>query len=739
MTTASSQLRAGADISTANVPAPRRWWQVAQGWHGPRIALAAICGLAAVLYSWGIGGSWGNAYYSAAVESMSASFENFLFGSFDAAGIITVDKPPMALWVQVVSTWVLGYSKTALLLPQALEGVAAVFLLHRTVRRWAGEHAGLLAALFMALTPITVAINRENNPDTLLVLLLVAAAYALTRAIQAPHERARSESWWLTLSAFLLGCGFLTKMLQAWIVLPVFLAAYLIGSSGGWGRTVSRISAAAATLIASSFWWVAVTALWPAPKPYIGGSSDGSAWSLIIGYNGLSRIFGGDQPGPAAGGGSSGGGSGAGLPQGVPERLAERMPGGRGGGGGFGGQPGWLRLFNEQLGGQISWLLPLCLLVLAAVLVAPLLRWRGEAPDRAKTAGWVLWGGWLLLTGLVFSFAQGTFHPYYATMLAPAVGALAGAGLVRFWGWYREPRGGSWLLLPAGIAITTGWAVALVLRVPSWNGWAAYLASAAGVLAVLLLLLGWWRGPGRVTRPAFLLGLVGVLSVPGVWSVAAAFDSAGGMGGVNPMAGPSRAGSGDPGNLPVIARGRGGPSPASADQSGSPSQTGPGRPGGMGGGSLSSQQQRVLEYVSVRVGERRIPLAVSGGAQRAASYIIHSDMTVVGMGGFTGSDNAPTVDQLTRWRRTDQLGFVLLGGPEGMRRNNADTQGRDRSQSQDGGADVSQQAGPPGGGFGRDSGRMQWVEQTCTAVDPAMLGSEQDTASGSVQLYDCRR
>ena len=319
-------------------------------------ALAAICVVAAVLYAWDIaGGQVGNSYYSAAVKSMSSSVTNFLFGSFDAYGVFTVDKPPMSLWPQVVSVWVFGFHGWALLLPQVVEGVAAVVLLHRTVRRWAGENVALLAALILTLTPITVAINRDNNPDTLLVLLLVASAYALTRSLQAEQGGPRTR--WLLWCAFFIGCGFVTKMLQAWIVVPGFAAAYLVGSAAPVRRRVLDVLAGAGVLIVSSFWWVALVDLWPGEKPYIGGSEDGTAVDLILGYNGFGRVFGEGQ-GPGGGGMPNG----ANLPAGID------LPSG-GFGGGFGGGTGIGRMFSDAVGGQIGWLLPLALLVLVVLSV----------------------------------------------------------------------------------------------------------------------------------------------------------------------------------------------------------------------------------------------------------------------------------------------------------------------------------------------------------------------------------
>jgi 4-amino-4-deoxy-L-arabinose transferase-like glycosyltransferase len=693
---------AGTDTSRDDSPR-RSWWPVA--------ALIAICLVSAVLYFWAIGDSWGNSYYSAAVKSMTANLNsgnltNFFFGSFDPVGVVTVDKPPMALWVQVLSVEVFGFSKFAVLLPQALAGVAGVFLLHRTVRRWAGEHAALLAALVLALTPITVAINRDNNPDTLLVLLVVVAAYAMTRVV----ENGQRAGSWLLLASFLVGCGFVTKMLQAWMVLPAFLAAYLVGRRASWLRRLAELAGAGVMVIVSSFWWVAATALWPSPKPYFGGSTNGSALDLVFGYNGFGRIFGGagNMGGARRGGGAAPVGGMAPVGGAAPGGAA---PGGSGGGGGtFAGQAGLLRMFNDTLGGQISWLLPLSLLVLVSVLAVVVMRWRGgrlAEIGRRNAAGWVLWGGWLLTVGLMFSFAQGTMHPYYTTMLAPAVGAIVGAGICLFWHWYRRPRGRSWLLLPFAVAVTVVWAVALVLRNPTWNVWAGYVAAILGALAVCALLLARLsrRGP-RFSPIVLTLGLIAILAVPSIWSVATAFASGSNpMGGANPTAGPST-GFGPPGMM----RPGGNNAPAFA-------RTRQGMRGGPGGGTLSAQQQAMVRYVQANAGSRSIPLAVEGGAMSASPYILNSDLTVIGMGGFTGSDNVPSIAQLTQWKQQGKLGFVLVGGgPDGA--------GGPPGQARTG------RSGQPGGGT--SSARSAWVQKSCTPVPPAAYGGD------AQQLYDCR-
>ncbi|MEU6716551.1 glycosyltransferase family 39 protein [Nonomuraea sp. NPDC046802] len=704
-------------MTSISLPAP-----AAHRWR--RYALSAICVLAALLYAWSFWTwGWGNTYYSAAVKSMSASLTTFLFGSFDPAGVFTVDKPPMALWPQVVSTWIFGYHGWALLLPQAVEGVAAVFLLHRTVRRWAGEGAGLIAALVLAVTPVTVAINRDNNPDTLLVLFLVAAAYALTRALEAGIAPRRATRW-LLLAAFLIGCGFTTKMLAAWVCLPAFLLAYLFGTSAPWRRRVGGLAAAGGVLLVSSLWWVALVDLWPGAKPYIGGSTDGTALDLVLGYNGLGRIFGSGGTGgmpqmPGGGempdmpGGFEFPGSNGEPPTsyaGSPAPSGDfSMPGGGGFGGMFGGPAGPARMFDDAVGGQVSWLLPLALLIVLAVAVlAVVARGRGMAIVPAVRGGWLLWSGWLLVNAVVFSFASGIFHSYYTTMLVPAMAALIGAGTV----WLARHRKGA-LAAAGAVAVTAAWAWVLISRDTSWNGWLRYAVLAAAVAAIAFLLIVMRRGrPGPAVAAAVL---VPALLAPATWSLAYAFGPPE-TNTTNPTAGPR----GTFGGMPSAAGRRGSGGMPGADRRGGSSGRMPGFGGGgpMGGGAeLSAEQRKILDYTVANSGGARIKLAVNAPAMGSASYIMNSDATVIGMGGFMGSDPAPTAEQLDRWVKAGELRYVLSGS------------GQERMM----------------GGQGSGASRTTWITSTCEAVPASEYGgteqrsdtSDRSPSGGGQTLYRC--
>ncbi len=258
--------------------------------------LGGLLLLTAVLYLWGLSrNGTANQYYSAAVQAGTHSWKAFLFGSLDAGNYITVDKPPASLWAMELSTRLFGFSSFSMLLPQALEGVAAVALLYATVRRWFSRPAALLSGLVLAITPVAALMFRFNNPDALLVLLLVAGAYCMTRAIE------RGQTRWLALVGAALGFAFLTKMMQAFVVVPAFALVYLVAAPVPLRRRVWQLLVGGLALVASAGWWVALVELWPASaRPYIGGSTDNSVLELIFGYNGLGRISGGSGPGGGA-------------------------------------------------------------------------------------------------------------------------------------------------------------------------------------------------------------------------------------------------------------------------------------------------------------------------------------------------------------------------------------------------------------------------------------------------------
>jgi 4-amino-4-deoxy-L-arabinose transferase-like glycosyltransferase len=500
-----------------------------------RPALFGLLALTAVLYLWDLGrNGWANDFYAAAVQAGTKSWKAFFFGSFDQSSFITVDKTPGSLWVMELSGRIFGFSQWSMLAPQALEGVGSVLLLYAAVKRWFGPAAGLIAGLVLALTPVAALMFRFNNPDALLVLLMTAAAYTLVRAVENGRTR------WLALTGLLLGFAFLAKMLQAFLVVPGFAATYLCAGPPRLGRRIWQTVLMGAAIVAGAGWWILAVQLTPAAdRPYFGGSTSNSILQLTIGYNGLGRLTGNEtgSVGPA-GNGQGGGGGGGGQ------------------GTSFGGATGIFRLFHAEFGGQISWLLPAALISLAAMAWVSR---RAARTDRTRAAA-LLWGGWVLVTGLVFSYMNGIIHPYYMVALAPGIAALVGIGAMGLW----RARPGSGPLAgrmaaAAGVLASAVWAFVLLDLTPDWLPWLRWVVLVAGVAAAGLVLAGpALARPAAVARSrrmrlALAVAPLGLALVAGLAGPAAyALDTVGtAHTGAIPSAGPTSVGfGGGPGGGP---------------------------------------------------------------------------------------------------------------------------------------------------------------------------------------------
>jgi 4-amino-4-deoxy-L-arabinose transferase-like glycosyltransferase len=548
-------------------------------WVGP--AFGGLLVVTAVLYLWGLSASgWANAFYAAAAQAGSQSWKAFFYGSSDAANSITVDKTPASLWVMALSVRVFGLSSWSILVPQALMGVGTVGLLAATVRRWAGPVAGLVAGAVCALTPVAVLMFRFDNPDALLVLLLVAAAYATVRATEVASAR------WLALAGVLVGFGFLTKMLQAFLIVPAFALVYLVAAPAPVRRRVAHLLGAGLALLVAAGWWVAVVELVPAgARPYIGGSQDDSVLELVLGYNGLGRLTGDEV-------GSVGGGRGGGW-----------------------GETGWGRLFDAEIGGQVSWLLPAALILLSAGLVVTRSRPR---TDRTRAA-LLLWGGWLLVTGLVFSYMAGIFHAYYTVALAPAIGALVGTGVVAL----RR----SAPVLAITLAITAAWSYVLLRRTADFLPGLAPAVLVAGLAVALGLLVARRRAAAVLAGAALVVALAG----PAAYAVDTA---AGPHTGAIPTAGPT---------------------------------TGRGVPGGRGpGGLLGSTTPSAELTAALRAdADAYTWVAATIGSNNAAGYQLASGEPVMAVGGFNGTDPSPTLAQFQRYVADGRIHYFIAGGTGG--------------------------------------------------------------------------
>jgi 4-amino-4-deoxy-L-arabinose transferase-like glycosyltransferase len=552
-----------------------------------KLSFAGILVLAAGLCLWDLTISgYSNEYYAAATRAGAESWKAWFFGAIDPGSFITVDKPPLSLWLSGLSARVLGFSSLSVLLPQALCTIAAVGALFATVRRVAGDAAALIAALAFALSPIAIAVARVNNPDALLVLLLVLSAYFTVRALESGRTKH------LVIAGAIVGLAFMTKMLQGWMIVPALALAYAGFAPVGVRTRVRQLLMAGAAMVLASVAWPLAVSLWPGAKPYIGGSTDGSVWDLILGYNGFGRIFG--------------------------------EGGGMGGGGGptFGGAAGWLRMFNEQVGGQIAWLLPLA----AVSLGWGVFKTRGIA-----RAGFVLFGVWALVHVAVFSSQQGIFHPYYVSALAPAVAALVGMGVTRL------PRP----VLAVSVVATAWLAVVLLDRTPDFAPWLRVAIPIAAAVAALALL-------ARQRWIAIVATGVALLAGPGAYAVA---NVGHGLNGNNVLAGPSDVGRGGFGGG---ARFGGGQPPSGGAPGGRP-------PGGGGFGGRASVSSDMLAYLEAHQGGAKYLLAANG-SQTTAPIIIETGKAVVTVGGFSGQDNAPTVEQFAAMVAKGEVNYALASG-----------------------------------------------------------------------------
>ncbi|WP_436497920.1 glycosyltransferase family 39 protein [Actinokineospora sp. HUAS TT18] len=551
-------------------------------WERP--ALITLLAATALLYLWNLGASgMANQFYAAAVQAGTEDWKALFFGSLDAGNTITVDKPPASLWLMALSGRIFGFSTWSMLVPQALAGVATVWLLHRTVRRWSGPGAGLLAGTALALTPVAALMFKFNNPDALLTLLLVAGAYCTVRAVE------KASPAWLMLAGVAVGFGFLTKMLQAFLVLPAFGLAYLIAAPTRLRSRIVHLGAALAAVVVSAGWFIAVADLWPAAsRPYVGGSTDNTVLDLALGYNGLGRIFGG--------GGNPGGGMG-------------------GGNTAFGGATGWDRMFGTAFGSEVSWLLPAALIALVAGL------WftrRAPRTDRTR-AGLLLWGGWTLVTAAVFSFMQGVVHPYYAVALAPGVVGLVAIGARELWrGRDHTPAR---LVLAAMVAVSAAWAFVLLTRDGDWLPWLRWAIAIAGVGASTAIAMG----VHQFRRAGTVIAVVAVLAGLGGTAAYTVATAATAHGGSIPVSGPSS-----------TAQPMGGMSRA-----------------------VSAELVSALRATTGRWA------AASTGSQGAASLQLASGRPVMAIGGFNGSDPAPTLAEFQTYVRAGEIGYYIEGGRGG--------------------------------------------------------------------------
>lgn len=684
-----------------------------------RPALLVITVLAAVLYTWGINHSQYHTFYADAARSMTESWKAFFFGSFDPGNSITLDKLPGFLWPQALSARIFGFHPWALTLPQVIEGVASLLVLHRLVRRWAGVNAALVACTAFLLTPVAVGLFRTAVEDPAFTLCVLLAAEATQRAARDGRLRP------LVLAGAWVGLGFQAKMLEAWAVLPALALVYLTSAPIALRKRLAHLGLSALVMTAVSASWMLAVTLTPAKdRPYVDGTTNNSAFSMVVGYNFLNRFSslgisaastgsvsatqggGGGRGGQQAasgtdrtgrtgqtgqtgrtGGtgarvgthrratgttgaqsvqGAQNGSQGAASAQVAAARTNAARQAGGGGGSGGGDQDGWSKMFGTSLASQTGWLYPI-----AAVAVVCGLLWRRGRPrtDRIRS-GFVLWGTWLTTYFVVFSAGSVGGHTYYMGVIAVPLCALTGGGTVLMWRAYRAGGRRSWAL-PGAVAATAAWSAYLAGEFPSFLPWLAPAVGVLGLAAVVLLVLahpGRAASGGRLALAGLAAALAAVLVAPGAWAVQVLNPSysSSGMGAVGPSGmnrghGSVTSASGRTGQL----RWGGGTTRGKTRGTGAP-RVGTGGFGGISAdGGLTTAQRKLLHYTTAQQGSAAYVFATTSW-NGASPYILATGAHVLPLGGFSGRVPFPTEAQFRQLVDSGKLRYVLLGGGRGM-------------------------------------------------------------------------
>jgi 4-amino-4-deoxy-L-arabinose transferase-like glycosyltransferase len=636
-------------------------------WHTGLSILAAVSGL---VYLWALNLGQRSEYYAAIAVSMSQNWSNFFFGALDPAGTVTLDKIPGSYWFPALFVKVFGFSTWAIEAPNAIATVVAAVLIAVSVKRLAGPTAGLLAGAIFAATPIVAAVARSNQPQSFFLLTLALVLWSATRAIQ------RQSLGHLVLAGVWIGLAFQTYMLEAWAVWPALGVAYLFFVQKSWWQRIRDLAIAGATSLVVSLSWIFIVSLIPASsRPYIGGTYSNSAWEMVFGYNGLGRFS-----------------------STVSTTAAYRSftpP--------FSGSPSMVRLFNEQLAGQIAWLIPTTILALVILVILKF--------NRALT---VLLGVWFVTFAAMFSIVAG-MHQFYTSALAVPMAAIIGVAFAQ-----ARKQNILWAQLSL-IGVSALAAIGISFAYPSYLAWLPWVQLIVAVIAAAAILISDARSWNRTWWVALLAGAAMILT-PAVWSV----DTINHPSSINPMAGLSTGmGGGMGGGMRGgMGGGMGGPGQGQIPQ-GPPPGMSPGtmpaggaQPGGLG----SAANAALVTYVQANRGTTKYFLAVFG-AQAAAPYITATGESVLPIGGFDGSDPVPTLQQFTSLVAQGDLRFVQLS-------DKATGIGGGKGGGMGGPAGAASQPSISTAPIANVSSEIQsWVTANCSLVsDPSIASSH---------IYDC--
>ncbi len=589
--------------------------------------LVGILILSAFLYGWGIwdAGS-ANSYYTAAITSMTKSWSNFWYGAFDPAGFITVDKPPVALWLMAISAKIFGVHGWSVVLPSVLSGIGSVYLMYKLLAPKFGLLAGRIGSLILTLTPTVVANSRTNNMDAILVFFLLLAVYILQKAV------AKKNIWLVIVSFGLIGVGFNIKMLQAFMILPAMLVYYWVAIKLPWKKKIAWLVVGMASLsIFTVAYPLAVDSVDQSSRPYIGSSQTNSLMELAFGYNGTERLLGqstgtgGAFPGMGSTKKSTGTKKNNGAPSGKKPsgsaptgKMTRQAQGGQGGGNSaFSiGSAGPFRLFQSDLGSQIGWYLPLAILGLIAGWFGFRKRgakWYHVSEEQSEV---LLWAGWFVPVYGFFSVAS-FFHPYYTIMLAPAIAALTAIGVAAVVKMSAQSNKESMI---ARIVVSV--AVLTTLLLQAYYVWSYYQIISIILIIVAIGLSIWWLLPRQINNKIkIVLSAISILLMAGWWSLTPTLSH-------NSAAIPAA-------------------SPSLLSQTGSSDM----------GGEVNNQ---LLSYTKKHQGNAKYLFATTD-SNSASGNIIKSGKAVMAIGGYNGTDPTMSLSEFKKLVKSGQLKYFVMG------------------------------------------------------------------------------
>ena len=551
--------------------------------------LPVLLALTGALYLFGaLHNGMANSYYAAAVQAASQDWTAWLFGSSDAANYVSIDKPPLATMVMGLSARLFGFSSFSMLLLSVLAGVGSVWLVYGAVKRQFGFASAMIAGATLMLTPVAALMFGFNNPDAILTLMLTASGYAFLRSLEG-----KRPLLWLGLAGLFTGLAFNTKMLQGLMVLPAMVLVYLVFAKPPIVKRFLHVIFAGVITAMSTLWWSVLVWLTPAgSRPWVGSTNDNNIWSLIFGYNGFGRLLGGHGPG----------------------------------GTGFGGQTGIFRIFNNDFGPNIAWLLVLALA--GGGLMLWILR-KTPRTNRGRVAV-IFWMLWLLIHIVIFSMTSGVIHPYYVVVMAPAVAALVGISLPFLWGAYTRRKPYAWLL-PVLVGVTAVIAV-IILSYAGTMTWLMWIVGLLGLTGMIGLLINLYAPRRWLQNLAIITAITACTLAPTVYTLAT----------VNVA---------HTGSIPTAG-------PNSTAMQGSNNEK-------------SQADSQLVQYLLEHQHGARWLVAVAS-ANESAAIQLTSGQPVMALGGFNGSDTPLTLEQFKQLVKAGKVKYYAIssygrggGGPGG--------------------------------------------------------------------------